>query len=64
MLHHPTSPVIFVLFLDSNRWVGRQGAHFLPPPSLDLTPLDFVFWGFAKGIVYREKFQDMNWLYD
>ena len=40
------------------RWIGRAAATDLtvmkwPPRSPDLTPLDFYFWGYIKGKVYK-----------
>jgi hypothetical protein len=36
----------------SGRWIGRAAPIAWPPCSPDLTPLDFVFWGFVKDRVY------------
>ncbi|ERL96305.1 hypothetical protein D910_03218, partial [Dendroctonus ponderosae] len=36
-----------------NRWIGRNGFQNWPPRSPDLTPLDFILWGYIKGIVYH-----------
>ncbi|EFA11627.1 hypothetical protein TcasGA2_TC000005 [Tribolium castaneum] len=33
------------------RWIGRNGPIPWPPRSMDLTPLDFYFWGHVKSIV-------------
>jgi hypothetical protein len=35
------------------RWVGRDGPIPWPPPSPDITPLDFSLWGHVKDIVYK-----------
>jgi hypothetical protein len=43
-------------FLDMHfpwRWVGRDGPIPWPPLSSDITPLDFLLWGYVKDIVYR-----------
>ena len=45
-------------FLDETfpgRWVGRVGHTAWPPRSPDLTPLDFLAWGFIKDVVVQEK---------
>jgi hypothetical protein len=43
----------------------REGTFPAPPPrSPDLTPLDFLFWGFVKDILYREEVQNMHELRD
>jgi hypothetical protein len=34
-------------------WVGRDGPIPWPPPSPDITPLNFFLWGYVKDIVYR-----------
>lgn len=36
-------------------WIGRQGSIDRPPRSLDLTPLDFFFWGIVKNKFYERK---------
>jgi len=38
--------------------------HSLAPHPTDLTPLDFLFWGVVRDIVYREKMQNVNELCD
>jgi hypothetical protein len=40
---------------------GRGGINWLPQ-SPGLTPMDFFFWGFIKGIVYKrvESFPDLH----
>jgi len=35
--------------------IGRRGTFEFPPPSPDLTPLDFYHWGTLKDVVYRKK---------
>jgi hypothetical protein len=44
----------------SDHWLGRGGPNLWPLHSPDLTPLDFLFWGFVKDIVYHEEVQNMN----
>ena len=42
-------------FLDetfSDLWIGRDGPIPWPPRSPDITPLDFLLWGYVKDIVY------------
>jgi len=34
------------------RQTGREGALPWPPRSLDIKPLGFFMWGYAKSIVY------------
>jgi hypothetical protein len=34
------------------RWIGRAAPIAWPPPSPDLTPLDFSLWGFVKDRVF------------
>jgi hypothetical protein len=41
--------------LDSNRWIGRGGPINWPARSLDLTPMDFFFWGHLKQYVYQAE---------
>jgi hypothetical protein len=36
-------------------WIGRGGTISWPPPSPDLSSLDFLLWGYIKNIVYAEK---------
>ncbi|GBO06793.1 hypothetical protein AVEN_265090-1 [Araneus ventricosus] len=33
-----------------------------PPPSPDITPLDFYVWGYVKQHVYSERINDINHL--
>jgi hypothetical protein len=45
-------------FLDETlpgRCVGRGGPTAWPPRSPDLTPLDFIAWGFIEDVVYGSK---------
>jgi hypothetical protein len=35
-----------------NRWIGHRGPMEWPTRSPDLTPMDFVLWGFVKDNVY------------
>jgi hypothetical protein len=39
----------------SNSWIGRGGPMGWPPRSPDLTPMDFLLWGFVKHNVYVPK---------
>jgi hypothetical protein len=45
-------------YLDSHypgRWIGRIGPVVWPPRSPDLTPADFYLWGHLKSIVYAQR---------
>ena len=35
--------------------ISRNGPVNWPPKSCDLTPLDYVFWGYVKSLVYVDK---------
>ncbi|XP_011859170.1 PREDICTED: uncharacterized protein LOC105556688 [Vollenhovia emeryi] len=37
------------------RVISRRGDVMWPPRSCDLTPLDFLLWGFLKGKVYTKN---------
>jgi hypothetical protein len=41
-------------FLD--RWIGREGPITWPPPSPNLTPLDFYLWGCITEKIYATMF--------
>jgi hypothetical protein len=48
-----------------NLWLGRDGQLAWPPRSPDITPLDFVLWGYGKDKVYATKVtgdEDLNTL--
>ena len=36
-------------------WIGRRGSIEYPARSPDLTPMDFILWGYFKDKVYRTK---------
>ena len=58
MAPHRTSNQDARAYLDENlqgQWIGRRGAGEFPPPSPNLTPLDFYLWGTLKAVVYRRK---------
>ena len=42
------------------RWIGRRGVVEWPARSLDLTPLDFFFWGVLKNKVFSDKPKALN----
>uniref|UniRef100_A0A2A4JFB1 Uncharacterized protein n=1 Tax=Heliothis virescens TaxID=7102 RepID=A0A2A4JFB1_HELVI len=42
------------------RWIGRGGPVPWPPRSPDLTPLDFLFWGRIKDLVYGQTGHDIR----
>ena len=46
------------------RWLGRRGPHEWPARSPDLTPCEFLLWGWAKEEVYRAKPRRMEQLED
>jgi hypothetical protein len=53
--HIPAGRCPVTTFLDETfpgRWVGRGGPTAWPPRFPDLTPLDFLAWGFIKDVVY------------
>ena len=41
-------------------WIVRDGPIPWPPRSPDITPFDFILWGYVKGIVYRTKVIDIH----
>jgi hypothetical protein len=41
------------------RWIGRGGPITWPPRSPDITPLDFLLWGFVKDRVYATPVPDI-----
>jgi hypothetical protein len=41
------------------RWIGRGGPINWPPRSPDLTPMDLLFWGYIKYIVYSERVESL-----
>ena len=43
-----------------DRWIGCDGPIPWPPRSSDITPLDFLLWGYVKDIIYRTKVRDIN----
>ncbi|KAJ4441977.1 hypothetical protein ANN_11841 [Periplaneta americana] len=53
-------------FLDTQfpgRWIGRGGPTRWPPRSPDITPLDFLLWGYVKNKVYTgHKIRDLQQL--
>jgi hypothetical protein len=44
----------------AGRWIGRGGPIAWPSRSPDLTPLDFVLWGYVKNIVYQVKINHLQ----
>jgi hypothetical protein len=44
------------------RWLGRGGSILWLPRSLDLTPLDFFFWGYVKKCGCMDQIRDPNHL--
>ena len=45
--------------LFGNRVIGLDTVHECAPHSPELNPLDFLFWGTAKGQVYANKPQTL-----
>ena len=43
-----------------NRWIGRDGPTPWPPRSSDVTPSDFVLWGYVKDTVFSTPVPDMT----
>ncbi|GBM08565.1 hypothetical protein AVEN_69780-1 [Araneus ventricosus] len=43
-----------------NSWIGRDGTIPWPARSPYLTPLDFLFWGYIRNIVYSENITDIS----
>ena len=37
------------------RFISRNGAVGWPPRSCDLTPLNYLLWGYFKSVVYANK---------
>ena len=46
------------LYPEFCRWIGRGGVNDTnipwPPRSPDLTPMDFILWGYIKKLAYSE----------
>jgi hypothetical protein len=66
MVHHLTSPAVFVPF-----WTGsflivgyEEGTHSLVPLFCRFDPFGFFFWLFVKDVAYREKVENVNELRD
>ncbi|GFW70986.1 uncharacterized protein TNCV_190771 [Trichonephila clavipes] len=47
-----------------DRLISRFGPVNWPPRSCDLTPLDYVLWGYVKSLVYGDKPQTLDHLED
>ncbi|GFW93802.1 DUF4817 domain-containing protein [Trichonephila clavipes] len=46
------------------RLISRLGPVNWPPRSCDLTPLDYILWGYVKSLVYADKPQTLDHLED
>ncbi|PNF37864.1 hypothetical protein B7P43_G07422 [Cryptotermes secundus] len=46
----------------AGRLIGRGGPIAWPPRSPDLTPMDFLLWGYVKNTVYQVKINDIQYL--
>ncbi|GFX00855.1 putative DD41D transposase [Trichonephila clavipes] len=44
--------------------ISRFGPVNWPPRSCDLTPLDYLLWGYVKSLVYADKPQTLDHLKD
>ncbi|GFU76049.1 transposable element Tc3 transposase [Trichonephila clavipes] len=47
-----------------DRLISRFGPVNWPPRSCDLTPLDYLLWGYVKSLVYVDKPQTLDHLED
>ncbi|GFX14225.1 uncharacterized protein TNCV_1767191 [Trichonephila clavipes] len=47
-----------------DRLISRFGPVNWPPRSCDLTPLDYILWGYVKSLVYADKPQTLDHLED
>ncbi|GFU06261.1 transposable element Tcb2 transposase [Trichonephila clavipes] len=47
-----------------DRLISRFGPVNWPPTPLDLTPLDYLLWGYVKSLVYVDKPQTLDHLED
>ncbi|GFX26109.1 putative DD41D transposase [Trichonephila clavipes] len=47
-----------------DRLISRFGPVNWPPRSCDLTPLDYLLWGYVKSLVYADKPQTLDYLED
>ncbi|GFV07250.1 transposable element Tc3 transposase [Trichonephila clavipes] len=47
-----------------DRLISRFGPVNWPPRSCDLTPLDYLLWGYVKSMVYADKLQTLDHLED
>ncbi|GFV15887.1 uncharacterized protein TNCV_988701 [Trichonephila clavipes] len=47
-----------------DRLISRFGPVNWPPKSCDLTPLDYLLWGYVKSLVYADKPQTLDHLED
>ncbi|GFS52284.1 DUF4817 domain-containing protein [Trichonephila clavipes] len=47
-----------------DRLISRYGPVNWPPRSCDLTPLDYILWGYVKSLVYADKSQTLDHLED
>ena len=46
--------------LFQDRWIATNGPIRWPPRSPDITPLDFYFWGYVKGEVYKRRYANLE----
>ncbi|GFV30644.1 uncharacterized protein TNCV_2865831 [Trichonephila clavipes] len=45
-----------------DRLISHFGPVNWPPRSCDLTPLDYILWGYVKSLVYADKPQTLDYL--
>jgi hypothetical protein len=57
--HYETAVCHWLDDMFPHRWIWRRGPEEWAPPSPDLNPLDFAFWGFLKAQVYAVKIRDL-----
>jgi len=43
-----------------NKWTGRDGPTPWPPPSPEITPVDFFIWGYVKDKAFLTPVPDIT----
>ena len=55
-IHTSNDAIEWINFLWKDRWIGLKSERLeFPPYSMDLTPMDFSFWGNVKFLVAQKK---------